>query len=325
MFEEVGDVVGGVADVVVAEDEQRLVLGHRHQVEFGAQHGHEGALAADEGAGHVEAVLGEQRVEVVAGDAAWDPRVAGADVGEVLGDEAVQAVVDLGTAAPGGGDRGALLRGGGADPHPDAVVGEDFEPAHVVDGLAVRLRGGAAGVVADHAAQRAVAVRGRLRPELELVTRELAVEFVQDDAGFDDAGAGLGVDGDEGVAVLRPVDDDGGVGGLAGQAGAAAAGEDGGAEAGADLDDAGAGLDGAGDDDAEGDLTVVRTVGGVCAAAAASKRTSASASARRAASSWGTGTSAMFAPAGFGGVTAVRVPGIAPCKGVRRAPGNPGG
>ncbi len=268
VLQQPGDVVGGGADVVVAEDEQRLVRRHGHEVEFGAQDGHQGALAADERLGDVEAVLGQQGVEVVAGDAAGDLGVAAADVGEVLGGDVVEAGVDLREPATAGDDAGALVGRGGADPGALSVVGEDLQAPDVVDGLAVGLGGGAAGVVADHAAERAVAVGGGFGAELELVAGEVPVEFVQDDAGLHHAGAPLRVDGEHTGAVLAPVDHHGGVGGLSGQARAAAPGEDGGVEACAHRHRPGARLDGPGHDDAQWDLPVVRTVRGVGAAAA---------------------------------------------------------
>src|SRR5262249_25950757 len=139
--------------------------------------------------------------------------------------QVAQAAVDLGAAAAGGDDPVVLVVGGGADPAAQPVVGDDLEPPDVVDGLAVRLGRGAAGGVADHAAERAVAVRGRLRTELQAVRGELPVQLVQHDARLHHAGAGVGVDRHQVVAVLRPVDDDGGVGALAAEAGAAAAGQ----------------------------------------------------------------------------------------------------
>ena len=68
-------------DVGVAEHHQGRVRGrHGHQLQLGAQHGDQRRLAADEQPGDVEAVLRQQGVQVVAGDAARDVREAGADL-----------------------------------------------------------------------------------------------------------------------------------------------------------------------------------------------------------------------------------------------------
>src|SRR5690606_7966697 len=206
-----------------AEHDQAPRGGDRDERQLGAEHGDQGALGADEGAGQVERAAGQQLVEVVAGDPARDVGVAAADLAGVLGGDLAQPPDDLGRAASPGDDPLVLLVVGGADPHAGAVVGEDLQADHVVGGLAVQLRGGAAGVVADHAAERAVGVGGRAWAEHQADRRELPVELVQHDARLDHTGAGPLVDGDEAVAVLRPVDDDTGVAGLTGQAGAAAA------------------------------------------------------------------------------------------------------
>ena len=62
--------VGGAVHAGVAEHDQGPLRQHLDQLEPGAQHGDQRRLAADEQAGDVEAVLGQQRVQVVAGNAA---------------------------------------------------------------------------------------------------------------------------------------------------------------------------------------------------------------------------------------------------------------
>ena len=60
----------------------------------------ERSFAADQGAGDVEALLGQELVEVVAGDAARDVRVTLPDEVGVLVPEIPQLLVDLATASP---------------------------------------------------------------------------------------------------------------------------------------------------------------------------------------------------------------------------------
>ena len=72
VLEEQGDVVGGDEDVVEADADEGAELGAFDEAERGAEDDGAGAFAADEGAGDVEAVFGEELVEVEAGDAAGD-------------------------------------------------------------------------------------------------------------------------------------------------------------------------------------------------------------------------------------------------------------
>ena len=72
--------------------------------------------------------------------------------------------------------------------------------------------------------------------ELEFVRAEQTIELVEDDPRLHHTGLLFGVDGDQTVAVLRPVDDDSGVGALSSQAGSTTTGEDGGTESGTHLD-----------------------------------------------------------------------------------------
>ena len=69
------------------------------EIERGGDDVDAGALGADQGAGHVEAVLGEQFVEVVAGDAAGNARKFFADQIGVAIANAREAGVDLADAA----------------------------------------------------------------------------------------------------------------------------------------------------------------------------------------------------------------------------------
>ena len=84
--------VGCFHDVGKAEHDQRPLLQHRQQLEFGVEHGHERRFAADQKTRDIEVVLGKERVEVVARDATRDVRIATADLVGVF-------VTELGRAA----------------------------------------------------------------------------------------------------------------------------------------------------------------------------------------------------------------------------------
>ena len=98
----------------------------------------------------LEAVFGEQVVEVVSGDAAGDVGELAADLIAVAVGEGLEAGVDFGAAAAFGDDAIEIFGAGCADVHAVAAVGEDLEGLDVVVGFSGHDRVHAAGVVADH-------------------------------------------------------------------------------------------------------------------------------------------------------------------------------
>src|SRR5206468_1749480 len=105
-------------------------------------------------------VLRQHAIKIVAGHPAGNFGVAGADVVSVAVRDLTHAAVDLGAPSALPDDTRELLVIGRADPHACAVVGEHLHAAHRIDHLAVGLRGGSAGVVADHPADRAADMGG---------------------------------------------------------------------------------------------------------------------------------------------------------------------
>jgi hypothetical protein len=89
------NLVGGLELAVPAEHEQRLVLRARDQVHRRLEHRDARALGADERRGDVEVVLRQQVVEVVAGHAPWDVRIALADQRRVAVAQLRELPVDL--------------------------------------------------------------------------------------------------------------------------------------------------------------------------------------------------------------------------------------
>jgi hypothetical protein len=255
--------VGGRRDVGEGQQHQHALRGFGQQAEFGAQHGDAGRLGADERLGQVEPVLGQQRREVVTGDPPGQLREVPDPIGVAV-TQLADAPVDVGAAATGGEDAVVLVVGGRADPHADAVVRENLEAMHVGGGGPAPLRGGSAGVVADHPAYRAVVVGGRLGAEDQpAMGTGLLVELVEDDTGLHDREAAVSVDRLHRGEVLGEVHHHGDVAALAGEAGAATAGEDRRAELTADRDGRDEVIDRPRDDDADRDLPVVGGVGGV--------------------------------------------------------------
>ena len=101
---------------------------------------------------------------------------------------------------------------------PLAAVGEHVQADDVVDGLAPRHRVRPARVVADHPAEGAAVVRGRVGAERQPVRRGGVAHGVADHARLDAGGARVRVDLQDPVDV-HEVQDDGGVHRLAGDRG----------------------------------------------------------------------------------------------------------
>ena len=254
-------VIACVAEVPVADDDQGAARGDGAQAHHGLEDRYAGTLGAHEGPPDVEAPLGKELVEVVPRDPAGDLRKALAHrIGAALG-QRLQVAVDLAPTAAGGDDRLELRRLRRSDRQAGAVVEEHVEALDIVRGAAAHQRMHATGVVADHPAERAAIVGGRVGAERQAVATGVPLEDVEDHARLHPGDARPRVELDDPVQVLRGVDDHARARRLAGQARTAAAHGDRRAVPATRLDggDDVAGVPG--EDDAERDLA---EVGGVC-------------------------------------------------------------
>ena len=219
--------IRGVVDVGIAEHEQRARGRAVHEPDRGFEHGGEGALAAAERPGDVEAVLRQKLVEVVARNPPGEVRVALPDQRRMAIAEVAHPGIDLPAAAALADDRVELVLVRRAHAHAKPVVGDDLQLLEVVGGAAGHDGVGAAGVVADHPSEGGVLVRGGVRRERELVALLGQVrELVVDDAGLHSRQPPPGVDLEDLAQVLRVVDHHCDVAGLTRQAGTAAPRED---------------------------------------------------------------------------------------------------
>ena len=187
------DMIAGGGDVVVVHDDGHPLEHGRGQHQRGLQDRHAGALGADQRAGDVEALLGQQLIQVVPGYPARQPvdrGIALADRAGVAVPQVPQPGVDLAFAAARGHDLADPVFLAVADPETLAVVGDHFQRVGVVRGTRARavqlgLHGmDPAGVVADVAADGAPGVRRRIRPEDQAGPAGRAVELLVDDPGF---------------------------------------------------------------------------------------------------------------------------------------------
>ena len=175
-----------------------------------AEHQRQRALAADQRPGHVEAALGQQVLQRVAGDLPAEPAELGADRRELAVHQPPEVVE--------GARRRCAVQ---AQPLPAA--GDDVEADDVVRGPAVAQGAGAAGVVADHPADGAAVVGARVGSEAQAARLHGPLQRRLHDARLDRRRPGLDVDVEHPRQVPAGVDDHAGPDGVAGDRGARAA------------------------------------------------------------------------------------------------------
>ena len=219
----IGRCVGGAADIGEAEYRDRALLRTRYEPGLGLQRDGAGAFGADQCARDVEIVFRQQLIEVVTRDAPLDFRKASPNRLAVAVANVRQSAVNRGASVCGVDQMSKFFIRGGADPHADAVVGEDFQRVDVLDGLAGHDRVRAARIVADHTAQRATAVGGRVRAPGEPMPLGRVAQGVAHHAGFHSGHPSRGIDVQHAIHVLRYVKHDRDVHALAALRRAAAA------------------------------------------------------------------------------------------------------
>jgi hypothetical protein len=211
-------VVGGLEDRLVAEDQQRTRRRPRRELHRRLRHDRARALGADEGARDLEALLRQQLVEVEPRHAARDLREALADAIGFAVTQRAQRCVDPALAVAARAKPLELVVRRRADGELRAVVQDDVHRHDVVGRAPGHHRVRAAGVVADHAAERRVGVRRGVGREAQpVLALERLRELVTDHARLDARQPALRVDLDNVVHVARDVDDHGRVRRLAGE------------------------------------------------------------------------------------------------------------
>ncbi len=258
-----GHVVGRDERVRKAEAHQTPERGACGEAKRRFEHRDAGAFAADERARDVEAVLGQQFVEVVAGDPARNAGKFRSNQRREAIADALEPGVDLSLPPACRDDGFELSIAGLPDGHARAVVQHHVERVDVVDGLAAHQRVHAARVVADHATQGAAAVRGGVGRKRQVMPLGGVAHAIEHDAGLDPRDLRPRIERDNAVQILRKIHDDRDVAALAGEAGAGAARHDGCAGVAARANGRGHIGSVQRDHQANGDLPVVRRVGGV--------------------------------------------------------------
>ena len=204
---------------------QHLVADDGPELEFDLCGEGQCAFGADQQMRHViRSIARHQRIDVVAADAAlhlWKP----------LGDLAclafpeIEHVAEQREPAFGRVDLRQVARHF-AEMQQRAVGQCRIHRQRVVAHGAVAQRTSAAGVIAGHAADGGAGGGGNVDRKPQPVFSKLAVEVVEHDAGFDHAGPVGDIEREEVVQMLRKIDDDPLIDGLAALRSAAAAGGD---------------------------------------------------------------------------------------------------
>ncbi len=228
-----GHRVGGGEHVLEAQQQHRPRWRQVDQLQGGAEDRHARALGPHQRLGHVEALLRQQRVEVVAAHPPRELWVPGPHGIPVAVAERPKAGVDLAAAPALRHDRVQLVIRGPAHRGAQAVVGEHVELFDVVRRprpVPVELgedRMYPARVVAEHPAERAAVVGGRVGAERQTVGGGRGAKRVQHHPGLDPSQPVFGVHPHHAVQVLREVHDHRDVARLPGQARPPASAEDG--------------------------------------------------------------------------------------------------
>ena len=180
-----------------------------------------------------------------------------------------QPCVNFAAPASFADDRLEFGIGGRADGHLRAVVDEDSQMLDVVHRFSAEQGMRAAGIIADHSANGAAVVGGRVGREGEFVGFGGIAQRIENDAWLNAREFALRIELKNLVHVLRKIEDDGDVAALSGEAGAGAARKNGSFEfpAGGDGGDDIVRI--AGNYEADGNLAVIGAVCGIQGATAA--------------------------------------------------------
>ena len=161
-----GHGVGRQKDALVPEHDRGLRRGIVDELHGRLEHRDEGALAPDEQPREIETpvLVRQEPVEVVAGDAATELRVARANLRSVTIAELPEPGEQHATGVAHGDRRRELGLGHPADVEDRPVVQKHLERLDVVHRDAVDLRVHTTAIVRQHSAEAAPAVGRRLRP-----------------------------------------------------------------------------------------------------------------------------------------------------------------
>src|SRR5579864_6211532 len=262
------NVVRRVVDMLVTQTQRGAFLGPVHEPDLGSENHDACAFSAYQRFGNVEAALRKKLIEAIARDAARNVGIAGAYEFGISIAQGTQAQIDFSATTAGVHDLFELRVRGWTNAHTLAVIGKDVEFQNVVHRASCHDGVHAAGIIADHSAQIAVFMRGRIRAKGEIEFIGAITKLIQDAAGLYPGIFLSGIDLHNLVEVLGEIDDHGDVAGLSAEAGAAATRQQRRVVLACQSDGLNYVFNGLGNDDADRDLAIVRAIDGVESACA---------------------------------------------------------
>ena len=227
MRHDIRNMVGALVDIGIGNHQQYSRRRTFYQPAGSLEHGDTGAFGPDQRAGHIETIFGQQEVEVVARNPPRNIGIALAHEIGILVAKSLQAGVDF-SAPPALTDD--LLRfsiAGLACFYPQPVVGEDLKSFNIVVGLSRHDGMHAAGVVADHAAEGAAVVAGRVGPECQMMFLGGVAQMVEHHSGLHPRSTPLRIDFQDVAHVAGEIQHQRHVAALPGQRGPAATAKEG--------------------------------------------------------------------------------------------------
>ena len=266
-----GHAIGALENIGI-RDEQEHAFGRTfHQSARGFEHGDAGAFRSHQRARHMETVFRKEVIQVVAGYPTRNIGIASLDKFAVCVAQLLQSGINFAATTALGDDVLQFRITGLAHLHAQAVVGKDLQFLDVVIGLARHHRVNAAGVVSDHAAQRASIMGCGIGTERQMMFFCRVAQMIENDSRLNSGNSPRRIDLEDIRHVLAEIEHYGDVAALSGERGSAAAAENGRAIFASQRDSREDIVDIARNNYSDRNLAVVGPIGGVEGAAAVVK------------------------------------------------------
>ncbi len=217
------NMVARLGDVLEAEDDQHPFGRPVDQFQLGFEVGYARRFRPRERPRDVEPPFRQEVVQVVAGDAPRDLRIALADERFIPVTQVPQPAIDFRSRPISGDNRVQFVLTGRADPKALTAVGEHLERDQVIGGpraraVELRVHGvNATRVVGDHPPEGVPRMGRGIGSEGQPVRSGGVAERIEDGAGQNTRSPTVRIDPDHRVQVLREIHDDGRVHRLPGE------------------------------------------------------------------------------------------------------------
>src|SRR3954470_21239253 len=224
-FPDLRDMVAGAKHIRIAEHKERPRGRAMHQVQSCFQHNDTGAFGPDESARDMKSVFWQQIIQVVPGDAARNLWVPFTHEPPVLVPKSFQARVNSSADSPLPNNLVQFPLCRSAHSHSLPFVSENLQFMNVVGGSTRHLRMHPAGIIANHPANGAPGVRGRIRTKREVKFFRGVADIIADDARLHPGQLAFRVQLEQVVHIFRKIENHRRIATLPGEAGSATASE----------------------------------------------------------------------------------------------------